>query len=923
MSNYADVLQEGQDLIEAASASRPEYFREREIAAVIEMIGRKRSVLLVGPSGVGRTAVLLGVARRLSAETGRGIRAFTTSQIISGTRYIGEWETKLTSLLRECAAANVVLNVLDVWNLSTVGTTSTSKECFLDTMRPQIADGTLQVISEVTPDQLQEMQRVAKFPSLFEAIRIEPLSDEQIRSIVDSEAVHCGLTFDEGALDQLFHLCATFSSDRAGPGPMLDLLEKVRDYHDQKLAAGGDAQITPRFVEEVFAIHSGLPLFVISRTENKPASEIRDWFRQRIIGQAAAIEAVVEMIAFFKARLHDTKKPIGTFLLVGPTGVGKTELARTLAEFLFGSERRMLRFDMSEFADYNAFEMLIGSPRSASERPARLLDPVRQQPFQVLLFDELEKAHRNIQDLFLQLLDEGRLTTPWGETVSFRSTIIIATSNAGATEGMTPAMGFGSTQAAYDEDKALKAIEANFRPEFLNRFQHVVLFHPLTHEQAARIARMELQSVWKREGVAGQNLIVDVHDDAIDHVVATGFNARYGARAIKREIRRQIVLPLATLLMERSLPAGTLIEIGIQDARVRIHVKDTPEARKSREENAPLRVRPGERLTRKDLLDRIAAARAACEALAVDTDLVDLREKIEQVDVDRKDYRFWQNAEAAHILAQQMRWLETITRLERLQGWLDELAGGFDVRETRSNLERLASSLLRLETAMAVARRELVAMGADGYWDALLEIAPVGGHRDARDFLFGLYSQWAVERRLEIVMLHEPMASSEAIVIMVKGPFAHGYLKGETGHHRFRRDRDGTVARVRVAPLSERASPVEFGEQRPLKAIGQLAGKIRSRIAVSGTSLVMQNGRTLAENRELALDVGPSWPREPMASTPMVRRYDIAPFLLRDYLTKSDFTRSDILEPRLFHGLLSARVDKSSGGGDGGATELD
>jgi ATP-dependent Clp protease ATP-binding subunit ClpC len=911
MPDFANVLQEGQDLVEAASASRPEYFREREIAAIFDMIQRKRSVLLVGPSGVGRTAVLHGVARRLSAETGRGIRSFTTSQIISGTRYIGEWETKLTSLLKECAAANVVLNVLDVWNLSTVGTTSTSKECFLDTMRPQIADGTLQVISEVTPDQLQEMQRVPKFASLFEAIRIEPLSDQQIRSILEREAADCELTLDDGALDQLFHLCTTFSSDRAGPGPMLDLLDKVRDYREQKRAAGDDVEITPRFIDKVFAIHSGLPLFVISRSESKSAAEIRDWFRARIIGQAAAIEAVVEMIAFFKARLHDTHKPIGSFLLVGPTGVGKTELARTLAEFLFGSERRMLRFDMSEFADYNAFEMLIGSPRSAAERPARLLDPVRQQPFQVLLFDEIEKAHRNIQDLFLQLLDEGRLTAPSGETVSFRSTIIIATSNVGATEGMTPAMGFGGTQAAYDADKALKAVEAHFRPEFLNRFQHVVLFHPLTHEQATRIARMELQSVLKREGVAGQNFIVDVHDDAVDYVVAAGFNARYGARAIKREIRRRIVLPLATLLMERSLPAGTLIEIGIHDSRVRIHVKDTPEARKRREANAPLRIRPGERLTRKELLERIAAARSACESLAADAELAELREQVEKIDADRKDYRFWQNADAPHILAQQTRLLETIARIERLQDWLDELAGGFDARDTRSNLERLAASLLRLEQATAVAHRELVAMGSDGHWDALLEIAPVGGYRDARDFLFGLYSQWATERRLEIVMLHEPTASSEAIVIALKGPFAYGYLKGETGHHRFRRDRDGSVARVRVAPLSERAAPVELGEQRPLKAIGQLAGKIRSRIAVLGTNLVLQNSRSLAANRELAFDIGPSWPREPMATTPMVRRYDFAPFLLRDYLTGSDFTRSDILEPRLFHELLCARVDKS------------
>jgi ATP-dependent Clp protease ATP-binding subunit ClpC len=905
MTDYANVLQEGQDLVEAAQTSRAASFREREIAATVEMILQRRSVLLVGPSGVGKTAVLHGAVRHLAVDTGRGFRTFTTTQIISGTRWIGDWQSKLTSLLKESVAADVILNVVDVWNLSTVGRTISSRECFLDAMRPQLTDGRLLVISEVTADQLQDMQRVPKFASLFELIRIEALSDSQVRTIVDTEAAQCELTLEESARERLVQLCDTFSSDRAGPGPLLDLLYKVRDYRDQKLAAGEETEITPGFVEKVFAIHSGLPLFVVSSTQNKSAGEIRDWFRERIVGQKDAIEAVVEMIAFYKARLHDTRKPIGSFLFVGPTGVGKTELARALAEFFFGSERRMLRFDMSEFADYNSFEMLVGSPRV---RGARLVDPVRFQPFQVLLFDELEKAHRNIQDLFLQLLDEGRLTTPEGETVNFRSTIIIATSNVGAFEGMTSTIGFSGSTASYDADRAMRAIETHFRPEFLNRFQQVVLFHPLTHEQAARIARTELQLVLEREGISGQNLMVDVHDDVIDHVLATGFNARYGARAIKREIRRQIILPLATLLMERSLPAGTLIEISLHAARVRVQVKDTPEARHSREE---LRVRSDERLTRKELSDRIAAARTACESLASTTDVAALCTMVEKVDAERKDYTFWQDAdEAARMLARQTRWLETITRVERLKNWLDELAGDFEARATRSSLERIAASLLRLELATANAMRELVSMGPEGYWDALMEIAPIGGRQDARDFLFDLYREWANERRLELVMLHEPMTSSDVIAVAFKGHFAHGYLKGETGHHRLRRERQSSAARVTVAPWSDAASSVALGEQRPLKAVGQLAGKIRSRIVVVGTNLILQNSRTLAENRELALDVGPSWPRTRMPTIPNVRRYDLAPFLVRDYLTKSDFRRSDILGSKMFHELLCARVDK-------------
>jgi DNA polymerase III delta prime subunit len=733
-----------------------------------------------------------------------------------------------------------------------------------------------------------------------------------MREIIDHEATRQQLTLDRDARERLFGLCETFSAASAGPGPALDLLGKIHDYRDQKLAVGEDARITPLFVEKVFAIHSGLPVFVVSRTESKPAAKIREWFRERIIGQEAAIDAVVEMIAFYKALLHDKSKPIGSFLFVGPTGVGKTELARALAEFFFGSERRMLRFDMSEFADYNSFQMLIGSPGASLERPARLIDPVRVQPFQVLLFDELEKAHRNVQDLFLQLLDEGRLTTPHGETVNFCNTIVIATSNTGAFEGMTPAIGFGDKGEAYDADKALRAIESHFRPEFLNRYQHVVLFHPLTREQAVRIARIDLQSVLRREGIAGQNLIVNVHDDVIEHVLAVGFNARYGGRGIKRELRRQVILPLATLLMERSLEPGTLIDVAIQDGRVRVRVADVPDGKGATAESTSVRTPTGGRLTRARIAERIATARSASETLVRAADLEGLRKRIEEVDARRTDYTFWHDPhEAARVLAQQTRWLEAVSRIERLEDWVREASAALGSDTTRTDLTRLTDSLSRLESAMGNAHRELAGMGPDGYWDALIEIAPIGPG-DARDFLFDLYLNWAQHRRLEIVMLHEPMASDEAIAIALRGPFAHGYLKSEAGLHRLR-GRDSSIARVSVAPMSSGAQPVELGEQRALKAIGQLGGKIRSRVAIPGARLVLQNARNLSENRELASDVAPSWPHEQGSTPPTVRRYDLDPFLVRDYLTKADFTRKDILSPKPFHDLLCARIDSRQG----------
>jgi ATP-dependent Clp protease ATP-binding subunit ClpC len=908
--DYEKSLEEGEDVAEAARDRPPVAFRDREIDAATAALTRKRSLLLVGPPGVGKSAVVDAVARRLKKETGASIRRLTTTQILAGTRFIGDWQTKLTHLMTGAEKSNSVLDIVDAWNLSSVGQTAQSDNNLFDAMRPWLSGGRLRLIGEMTDEQLQQVTRVPSFTSFFEIVRVEPLAENQLRQIVEREAARIELPLPHDARERLFQLSETFSPASAGPGPALDLVRKLRDYRQEKIAAGEPAEVTPLFAEKVFAIHSGLPLFVVSRTETKSAAEIRDWFRDRIIGQEAAIEAVVEMIAFYKARLHDKNKPIGSFLFVGPTGVGKTELARCLAEFFFGSERRMLRFDMSEFADYNSFERLIGPLNASTPRPARLIDPVRLQPFQVLLFDELEKAHRNVLDLFLQLLDEGRLTTPQGETVSFRNTIIIATSNAGAVEGMTSAIGFGGQGDGYDADKALRAIESQFRPEFINRFQHVVLFHPLTREQAACIARIDLKGILKRDGIAMQNLMVDVHDDVIDHVLAVGFNPRYGARGIKRELRRLVVLPIATLLMERALPPGTLIDVRIIDGRVRARAVDTPESVEARVKQIPARIRSGERVTVDGVRTRIEAARTACATLAAARDLPRLREEVDRVDAERMGRAFWDEPdEAARILARQTRSLETITRIERLQNSVDDLTQAFKQGATRADLAAVGNNLLQVESALATAKRELVAMGPDGYWDALMEISPVGPSGEARDFLFGIYRDWAQERRLELEMLREPMSADEPIALAFKGHFAHGYLALEAGHHRLRRHGRSSMARVELAPLTERSAAVEFAEQRPLKTVGQLGGKIRSRVRIVGSRLVLQNARNLNQNRELARDIVPSWPNDQAASPSRVRRYDLDPFHLRDYLTGSEFSRKDILSPKPFHKLLCDRID--------------
>jgi peptide chain release factor 2 len=327
-------------------------------------------------------------------------------------------------------------------------------------------------------------------------------------------------------------------------------------------------------------------------------------------------------------------------------------------------------------------------------------------------------------------------------------------------------------------------------------------------------------------------------------------------------------------------------------------------------ERAPVRVRGGERLTAAGLAERLGAASAACEALAQACDVARLRDEIDRVDLKRRDHAFWADTEeAGRVLAGQTRALETVTRIERLQNQVSDLARALEKCSTRADIAAMGEALPHAEERVVVARRELVTMGADGFCDALVDIMPVGPSSEARDFLFGLYRDWAKERRIELAMLHEPVNGDEPIALLLRGPYAYGYLVREAGHHRLRNGERASAARITVAPLTDRTAPVEFTEQRPLKAVGRLGGKIKSRVAIAGIRLVLQNERNLSQNRELARDVAPSWPRDAAAEPPRVRRYDLDPFLVRDYLTGADFTRKDILSPKPFHQLLCDRID--------------
>ena len=908
---YITALLEGRDLVAAALRGElaPVEFRDREVETILAQLDRKRSVLLVGAGGAGKTAVVHGVAGALAKRERTGLRGLSTAQLMSGTRYLGEWETKLAALCERARDEDVVVYWSDVWNLTGAGRTAKSTSNALEALRPHLESGEFRLIAEATPATVRSMSRTPNFVSLFETIELPPLTGEQVAAVLEHTCDRLRVDLDADSRRSLVTLTDRFLATRAQPGPALALLTQVCDYDGQKHGVGEDELLSPEFVEKVFSIYSGLPRFIVSRSATKPTREIQHWFEERIVGQSEAIRAVVETIALFKAGLNDPKRPIGTFLFVGPTGVGKTELARQVAGFLFGGSNRLLRFDLSEFKDHNSFELLVGDP-SQSEGPARLLDPVRSHPFQVILFDELEKAHHNVWDLLLPLLDEGTLTPPGGAPVNFRNTIVIATSNAGVKDA-DRSTGFGGTVSDGTRDTRVReGLEREFRPEFLNRFQHVVVFHPLSKEHVRRVARHELEHILTREGIAARNLVVDVDERALDDAIGTGFDPRYGARALKREIQRKLVLPLAVTLMEREVPSGAVVRIGLTDGKVKVKVIDTPESREARREEAPVRAKTGEKLDRKVLRARIRRIPPLIERLAEGADEKFVREERARLLASRKAAAFWADTESAALATRDLeRYSMMLERLDHFRRTAEELERESTHSATRRELETAASRLVSLERGIEHAHREMITIGRDGAWDALVEIRPSGA-RDARDLLVESYTSWALWKKLEVQWLLEPSHDGEPAFFALVGPYAYGYVHGEAGVHR-RRDGDAvSVANVRVVAWGDRREEPAVQNQRALKLAGQYRGKIRSRIECK-EGLVLQNANTIAANRELAADVAPSWAKAGGSSDEIVRRYDTSPFRVRDAVTGFTTGHPDALKPRRFHELLCRRIDEA------------
>ena len=543
----------------------------RRIADVLA--GRNpRSILLVGNSGVGKTAAFHELVRRRNEfRLGRApFYATSGSRLVAGMSGFGMWQERCAKVWREAAKQKAILHFGNLLELMEVGKSVSNEQGIASFFRPYISRGDLLCVVECTPEQLPLIER--QDPHLADAflqIKVEEPDVERGRTILVNYAVaqsKKGVAPIEmegiEMLDRLHRRYATYS---AYPGRPLRFLKNLLQDREEKTVS--EAQVTERF-----SLETGLPLFLLNDDMPFDLNATWDWFSERIIGQPESVHLVVDLLATVKARLTRAGKPIASLLFIGPTGVGKTEMAKSLAEFLFRDRNRMIRFDMSEYADEFAVQRLIGGIWG---KEGLLTAKVREQPFAVILLDEFEKAHPSFFDLLLQVLGEGRLTDSLGRSADFTNAVVIMTSNLGAQTYKANALGFREAESPMEKAREhfMKEVRAFVRPEFFNRIDRIMPFAPLGEATVLKIAHRELERITRRDGLLYRGVELNVSDEVARYLARRGYDARYGARPLKRAIERELLAPLAEGLNRQTADTALRADVGVAGDRLTVDVQ--------------------------------------------------------------------------------------------------------------------------------------------------------------------------------------------------------------------------------------------------------------------------------------------------------------------------------------------------------------
>jgi len=623
------------DLNESAKQGKidPVIGRDTEIQRVIQILSRrtKNNPVLIGEPGVGKTAIAEGLAQRIvngnvpEILRNKRIISLSISSMLAGAKYRGEFEERLKKAIDEVQQHDDMIIFIDeIHTLVGAGATEGAMDA-ANILKPVLARGEFQVIGATTLDEYKKhIEKDAALERRFQPVQVGEPNEEDaleiLRGLRDRyEAFHKAKITDE-ALKAAVTLSSRYITDRFLPDKAIDVVDEaaskvrmkvavtsqdfekaaklrdeeqalVKEIDDKKTVAKEESDqkliVTEEDIAAVVAQWTGIPVAKIAEEESETLLHLEDELHKRVIGQDDAVTAVAKAVRRARAGLKDPKRPIGSFLFLGPTGVGKTELARALASSLFGDESAMIRLDMSEYMEKHTVSRLVGAPPGyvGYEEGGQLTDAVRRKPYSVILLDEVEKAHADFFNILLQVLDDGRLTDSQGRTVDFRNTVIIMTSNLGAKAlhknsselgFLAPKKSESSTNQSNSIDfkeakkSVMDAVKRHFRPEFLNRIDEMIVFRPLTEEDLKHIVSILMSDVTKR--LKERELQLEITSEAMQLLVKEGSDFTMGARPLKRAIQRLIEDPVSDLILKGDVTEGKTIKVDVKDNEIVVSV---------------------------------------------------------------------------------------------------------------------------------------------------------------------------------------------------------------------------------------------------------------------------------------------------------------------------------------------------------------
>ena len=607
--------------------------RSTEIERVMQILSRrtKNNPVLIGEPGVGKTAIVEGLAQKIVSGDipvtlqGKQIYTLDLSSLVAGSRYRGDFEERLKKVLKEIKTrGDIVLFIDEIHTLVGAGAAEGAIDA-ASILKPMLARGELQTVGATTLEEFRKhFEKDAALERRFQSVKVdEPnLSDaiEILGGLKDRYEVHHGVRFTDQAIASAVNMADRYISDRFLPDKAIDLIDeagsrmrvykkpldpdkqelsdKLKNFREQKIDAvesqlfekaaqirdqekilleeidsldgvsSTDVEmvIDEEEIAEVLAQWTGIPVHRLTQEETARLLEMENELHKRIVGQNEAIIAVSKAIRRTRSGLKDPKRPSGSFIFLGPSGVGKTETAKALAEFLFGDEESLIQIDMSEYMEKHTVSRLIGSPPGyvGYDEGGQLTEAVRRKPFSIVLLDEVEKAHPDVFNTLLQILEDGRLTDAQGRTVDFKNTVIIMTSNLG-TKDLSKNIGFSNLTdtGSYEKMKSKvgEELKRYFKPEFLNRIDETIVFHQLTVEEVTEIVDLMLDRVHKQ--LKNSDIEIVLSEEAKEFLATEGYNKEFGARPLRRSIQRLLEDPLSEELLQGKYKAGSTIVISL------------------------------------------------------------------------------------------------------------------------------------------------------------------------------------------------------------------------------------------------------------------------------------------------------------------------------------------------------------------------